>query len=564
MLQWTIREGHTLTTYFMRLSLSLPSVLFSLSLMGQQQSGEGGGGVEAQSPFDVLHSSERRGWKVLAVAANSPASNLGIVPYFSVLTAIDGQRIQSDQEAALVPLIHEGHTQQFTFLQLSTLRTTTVPITPRRGWGGEGLLGLMIRFDHFQNAHLEALHVLDVHHGSPAEKAGLRAHSDWILGTSRLAFKGYAQLDVFLAQHENREGTLLVFNKETFSVREVRMTPSTQWGGAGALGCDVGLGFLHQLPMDGQREVRYEAEEKAAAEEQLTHTMTALSPEQQQQFGSATGFEQQPQQPQPQPQEQQQQPMPFQQQPQQQQQFEQPQHYQQQQFHSQPPVQGQSLGQLAAQQQQQQQPQQQSTQLPYAQHQQQQQQPQQLSPQQSASVQAPQTGSPNRQQQQQQPQQQQTYSPPRAQQLASREQQQQGAPQQSSLQQPLQQAQVQQPPPQGGVAPLPSFPSSVPFQAMQPQHAYAQPHQLQQHFQQPQQHFQQQPPPPVGSYQQQPPHPALQPQFAQPQQFVPQQQQYAQPQHFAQQQYAPAQGQFAQPQYQQQPQQYPAQQQGLP
>jgi hypothetical protein len=201
--------------------------------MGANQSADGA--PAAQSPFDSIPAEERHGWKVLQVMANSPSSGLGICPYFSVLTHVDGTRIGRD-EAELVPLIKENQETTLTFLNLSNLQTFYRKMTPRRNWGGQGMLGLMIRHSWFGDSHLEAIHVLEIHHASPAEQAGLRAHSDYLLGTAQMAFKGYGELDLFLGQHDGKEGRLVVFNRDTFSVREVTIRPSSTWGGSGSLG----------------------------------------------------------------------------------------------------------------------------------------------------------------------------------------------------------------------------------------------------------------------------------------------------------------------------------------
>jgi hypothetical protein len=154
--------------------------------MGQQQSTDGLN--DAQSPFDSIPAEHRAGWKVLSVASQSPSGGKGLVPYFSVLTHINGERL-GESESALVPLIREGADLRCTFLNLSTLQTREVNVTPARGPHHEGLLGLMIRWDRFSNAHLETIHCLEVHHGS--EHAGLRAHSsaavEWIQSRTEVA-----------------------------------------------------------------------------------------------------------------------------------------------------------------------------------------------------------------------------------------------------------------------------------------------------------------------------------------------------------------------------------------
>ena len=46
-------------------------------------------------------------------------------------------------------------------------------LTPRE-WGGEGLLGATIRFDHYNSGEHRNIRITDVFPNSPAEMAGLQ------------------------------------------------------------------------------------------------------------------------------------------------------------------------------------------------------------------------------------------------------------------------------------------------------------------------------------------------------------------------------------------------------
>lgn len=37
------------------------------------------------------------------------------------------------------------------------------------------------------------------------------------------------------------------------NVREVTLTPNSSWGGDGCLGCDIGYGYLHRIPLSVDR-----------------------------------------------------------------------------------------------------------------------------------------------------------------------------------------------------------------------------------------------------------------------------------------------------------------------
>lgn len=97
-------------------------------------------------------------------------------------------------------------------------------------------------------------HVLDVAPNSPAERAGLIAHSDYIVGGSGglLASGGEDLLSRVVAVHYSRQEDspiqLFVYNSDYNITRPVLIMPTRGWGGAGLLGCGVGYGLLHRLP----------------------------------------------------------------------------------------------------------------------------------------------------------------------------------------------------------------------------------------------------------------------------------------------------------------------------
>lgn len=107
---------------------------------------------------------------------------------------------------------------------------------------------------------------------SPAHLAGLIAHEDYLLGTCDTVLKGYSDLEALLTAHAadadangtgtgtaatttagavapKRPLTLCVFNAISRSTREVALEPRLGWGGAGLLGCNIGHGWLHRLPL---------------------------------------------------------------------------------------------------------------------------------------------------------------------------------------------------------------------------------------------------------------------------------------------------------------------------
>ena len=120
-------------------------------------------------------------------------------------------------------------------------------LIPSKNWGGQGVLGVSIRFCSFERANENIWHVLDVQSHSPAALAGLRSNSDYIIGSDSLLTEP-EDLFTLIESHENKQLRLYVYNFELDNVREVLLTPNCAWGGEGSLGCGIGFGYLHRIP----------------------------------------------------------------------------------------------------------------------------------------------------------------------------------------------------------------------------------------------------------------------------------------------------------------------------
>lgn len=93
-------------------------------------------------------------------------------------------------------------------------------IVPSQNWGGQGLLGVSIRFCSFDGASQHVWHIISVQPNSPASLAGLIADTDYILGAESVLH----QADDLIALVQANEGKplkLYVYNVDTDVVREV-------------------------------------------------------------------------------------------------------------------------------------------------------------------------------------------------------------------------------------------------------------------------------------------------------------------------------------------------------
>nr|XP_034991447.1 Golgi reassembly-stacking protein 2 [Zootoca vivipara] len=203
--------------------------------MGSSQSVEiPGGGTE--------------GYHVLRVQENSPGHRAGLEPFFDFIVSINGSRLNKDNDT-LKDLLKANVEKPVKMLVYSskTLELRETSVTPSNLWGGQGLLGVSIRFCSFDGANENVWHVLEVESNSPAALAGLRPHSDYIIGADTVMNES-EDLFSLIETHEAKPLKLYVYNTDTDNCREVVITPNSAWGGEGSLGCGIGYGYLHRIP----------------------------------------------------------------------------------------------------------------------------------------------------------------------------------------------------------------------------------------------------------------------------------------------------------------------------
>ncbi|XP_023280362.1 Golgi reassembly-stacking protein 2 [Seriola lalandi dorsalis] len=188
------------------------------------------------------------GYHVLRVQENSPGHRAGLEPFFDFIISICDTRLNKDNDT-LKELLKMNVERPIKMLLYSSkmmaVRETTV--TPSNMWGGQGLLGVSIRFCSFEGTNENVWHVLEVEPNSPAALAGLRAHADYIIGADTV-MNETEDLFSLIETHEGKELKLYVYNTDTDNCREVVITPNCDWGGEGSLGCGIGYGYLHRIP----------------------------------------------------------------------------------------------------------------------------------------------------------------------------------------------------------------------------------------------------------------------------------------------------------------------------
>lgn len=188
------------------------------------------------------------GYHVLRVQDNSPGHAAGLEAFFDFIVAIGSTRLNQDNDT-LKELLKSNLEKpvQMTVYSSKTQSVREVSIIPSHNWGGQGLLGVSIRFCSFEGANENVWHVLEVQPNSPADLAGLKSNTDYIIGADSVLHES-EDLFTLIESHEGKPLKLYVYNSESDSCREVTITPNGSWGGEGSLGCGIGYGYLHRIP----------------------------------------------------------------------------------------------------------------------------------------------------------------------------------------------------------------------------------------------------------------------------------------------------------------------------
>jgi len=195
-------------------------------------------------------SQEVGGVRVFKVIPGSPAAEAGLEVFFDFIIEVNGFKIEPSCQQVFAEKIQESENAQAKLKVFNTrshnLREVTV--TPRK-WAGSGLLGATVRYDMADAAENHGVRVLEVFPNSPAAHAGLVPFQDYVLGTAQAVFHDIDELVEAVTSNINQRMNVYVYNSESETVREVILMPNTDWGGDGCIGCDIGTGLLHRIPV---------------------------------------------------------------------------------------------------------------------------------------------------------------------------------------------------------------------------------------------------------------------------------------------------------------------------
>jgi len=205
---------------------------------------------EVESMGNAPPNAPKVGYHILQIQPGSPGEKAELVPFFDFIIAAGGFPLDKE-DGKMVELLKGYVGKELKLIVYNTRTETTreTTIIPNDNWGGIGVAGISIRFCSFDRVNENVWHVLEVYQNSPAEMAGLQARTDYIVGTPELLFNDSEDFFTLINSNIGKPVPLYTYSIQTDNIRLVTITPSRSWGGNGTLGCDVGYGYLHRIPI---------------------------------------------------------------------------------------------------------------------------------------------------------------------------------------------------------------------------------------------------------------------------------------------------------------------------
>ncbi|KAI0980609.1 hypothetical protein GJ496_005722 [Pomphorhynchus laevis] len=260
-LGYTLKFPSQFSVCFLRLTLNLQN---SDTLTATSRLSYMGGSISAPG---LAPEWGTEGFHVLQTQQHSPAYYAGIQSYFDFIVAINGHRLDKDDNTLRAVLKEQVNNPiQLCIYSTKHKKLRNVEVTPKDDWGGPGYLGISIRFCSFAQANETVWHVTEVLPGSPAQAAGLISNYDYIIG-SDVVLSSKDDLLTLIEVNDHQPIKLYCYNCKTDSTREVILTPDSSWPGEGSIGCQICCGYLHQIPSPSNIDSAHVVHEKCSHSE---------------------------------------------------------------------------------------------------------------------------------------------------------------------------------------------------------------------------------------------------------------------------------------------------------
>ncbi|KAI4233715.1 MAG: hypothetical protein LQ349_004239 [Xanthoria aureola] len=199
--------------------------------------------LDSESPSQASRNASPYGFQIL----RNKNLEIPIEPWYDFVVGINGRQVDNPDPNLFATEVRNcaGSNVSLVLWNAKGQRTRTLALpipTPSL------TLGITLQWSPLSVTE-DVWHVLDVIPHSPADQAGLLPYGDYIVGTPEGNVHGESGLGELVEDYLNRSLRLYVYNHEYAVTRLVTLTPSRTWGGSGALGCVLGFGALHRLPV---------------------------------------------------------------------------------------------------------------------------------------------------------------------------------------------------------------------------------------------------------------------------------------------------------------------------
>ncbi|KAI4240600.1 MAG: hypothetical protein LQ352_007608 [Teloschistes flavicans] len=199
--------------------------------------------LDSESPSHTSQDRSTYGFQIL----RNKNHEIPIEPWYDFIVGINGRQVDNPDPNLFATEVHNcaGSNVSLILWNAKGARTRTIALpipTP------SPTLGITLQWTPLSITE-DVWHVLDVITNSPADNAGLLPYGDYIVGTPEGNVHGESGLGELVEDYLGRNLRLFVYNHEYAVTRLVTLTPSRSWGGSGALGCVLGFGALHRLPV---------------------------------------------------------------------------------------------------------------------------------------------------------------------------------------------------------------------------------------------------------------------------------------------------------------------------
>ncbi|KAL8912910.1 MAG: hypothetical protein Q9171_002204 [Xanthocarpia ochracea] len=199
--------------------------------------------LDSESPSQSSRNGSPYGFQIL----RNKNLEIPIEPWYDFIIGINGRQVDNPDPNLFATEVRNcaGSSVSLVLWNAKGQRTRTLALpvpTP------SPTLGITLQWTPLSVSE-DVWHVLDVIPNSPADTAGLLPYGDYIVGTPEGNVHGESGLGELVEDYLHRSLRLYVYNHEYAVTRLVTLTPSRTWGGSGALGCVLGFGALHRLPV---------------------------------------------------------------------------------------------------------------------------------------------------------------------------------------------------------------------------------------------------------------------------------------------------------------------------